>query len=202
MITRLSCCLLMSTVMHAATPSTKLIISEMAKRCIAGDASWQGMKSNGDEKSFLSLSLKNNALTVTPGETVVKSVSVQLPVNDESFYFVKALIGCNDTYATIENYLRIAGVNSQKISHGIFDYEPVFIIGAEPGDVTSPQLWIEKKNFVPVKEIEGGRVTTFKKWTNTRGLANKKFPSLIETRINDLVERVAIAEKLFASHGG
>lgn len=202
MITRLSCCLLMSTVMHAATPSMKLIISEMAKCCIAGDASWQGMKSNGDEKSFLSVSLRNNDLTVTAGETVVKSYGAQLPANDGSFYFVKALLGCNNTGVSIENYLRIAGVNSQKISHGIFDYEPVFIIGAEPGDSSSPQLWIEKKNFVPVKEIEGGRVTTFKKWTASRGLANKKFPSLIETRINDLVERVAISEKLFVSHGG
>lgn len=45
------------------------------------------------------------------------------------------------------------GVDPQKVRLDLHDGHPAYVIGADPGDARSPQLWIDKRLLVPVRWV-------------------------------------------------
>jgi hypothetical protein len=182
-------------------PSVDFIIGEMAKRC--GPAPSRDVllnsvitKKNGskEQRSFVPLMLKHDGLHVLASKSLgalVKNARIDL-------FVLSKLFNCpqGKSAMCLKAYLIKAAVNTEVISLGFFDYEPVYIIGAIPTDLSSPQLWVEMASFLPVKEIEKSRVTTFEKWRSVNSLSSKKFPHIITTSVRDSSERIAISENM------
>lgn len=85
--------------------------------------------------------------------------------NDQSDLFMAGVFRKKVSKDEIKKYLTNIDVDLKKISLGLHNHEPVLIIGADPSDNNSPQVWVSKNNFFPVKELVKNRVTTFK-WTD------------------------------------
>lgn len=168
----------------AFTPPLDFILAEMNKRCVAGTTTFNGAITEQGKTSFATLTLTEGALVDANNK------SRNLPL-----YFLSHWLGCKQNEFLVKNSLATLGIDIKKVSHGLFENEPVFIVGADAKDSQSPQLWIDKNNFVPVKEIAKGRITTFEKWMVVEALPGKKFPSLIITTADNGVFHLAISEK-------
>jgi len=71
-----------------------------------------------------------------------------------------------DTSAQI---LREEGYNLDVVSDGTWDGRPVWVVGAQNGDTTTPQFWIDKERLVYVHSIMRGLRDTTKTATVTFG---------------------------------
>lgn len=49
------------------------------------------------------------------------------------------------------------GVDTEVVSLDRFDGRPVYVLGAGPGDLGRPQLWIDKESYVPVRWLVPNR---------------------------------------------
>ena len=47
------------------------------------------------------------------------------------------------------------GMTNATRSYGFYDDTPAFVLGAEQGDLNSPQIWFDNENFSPVKIVLG-----------------------------------------------
>lgn len=201
-------------------PTADFIIDEMAKRCVVvspAEVKLQGVITKKDvgpvDKSSADLVLKQDGLFVIKRSQVNSQKGAPTGNNavlgakeSVALQILSELIECQSkTGASIEKlkaYLNKAHIDLKTVSLGFFAYEPVFIIGARPNDAKSPQLWIEKASFLPVKEVSLGRVTTFEKWSVINSLLGKKFPSIINTSIGDRLHSIAISEQTTTGTGG
>jgi hypothetical protein len=73
----------------------------------------------------------------------------------------------------------LSGIDISKVSIGLFDYRPVFIIGARPSEPDQPQLWIDKDNFQIMFIQNEGYSYRFSYWQYSPSL-KINFPSQIE----------------------
>lgn len=99
-------------------------------------------------------------------------------------HFLDAQWACRAKNATLctellNNYFTKAGIDSSVVGLAIVDNEPAYIIGALPGDFTSPQVWIDKENLLPVKERTAHDEITWSKWIENAALS---FPRLIKVK--------------------
>jgi len=112
-----------------------------------------------------------------------------------------ALMAANDA-AKMSQFLASADVDMTKVSHGLFHYEPVFIIGADPSNDRLPQLWVEKQSFLPVRVIFKDKAITFEQWTSLLGMPKTKYPRIIRITVKDTVETITLVEKSAVLSGG
>lgn len=162
---------------------THLILDHMSKNCLK-EQKFNGMLTEGQTQAFLKLRLDSQGLFITE-----KTPLDQRPaIKNEPFdiAILAKLLSCNSGIKEFEKYLTELGVDVKKVSLGLYEYEPVFIIGADPTDEKSAQVWVQKNNFLPVKQIGQNRTTRFK-WID------KKFPALINTQENGLETNLALS---------
>jgi hypothetical protein len=98
-----------------------------------------------------------------------------------------------DTQA-LKKYLEDSHINTNIVSLGFFGNEPAYIIGAEPGDDKSPQLWVDKTHKFIVKEKTKNQEIIFDKWVGIK-TPGGFFPRLITIKDGDTVTNYAISEK-------
>jgi hypothetical protein len=146
-----------------------VIIENMSQICLKPQIFKQAMMDKNGEQFFAVLEWKED-LVITETRSVLSN-EVTKKHEPVDIHLAK-LLKCQGL--AIKNYLLEKKVDINKVTFGLLDYEPVFIIGADPTDLKSPQLWVQKSSFLPVKEIINGQTTIFK-WTD------KNFPSEIET---------------------
>lgn len=62
----------------------------------------------------------------------------------------------------LKKYLALNNIDLSVVSLGFSGNEPAYIIGAQPGDDRSAQLWVEKTNWRIVKETTKNHEIVFK----------------------------------------
>ncbi len=90
-------------------------------------------------------------VTVVKDNKVVKS--------DKSINMLLVLgfdVYTQDPAATIQ-VVKSEGYDLSKLREDVWDGKPVYVVGAEKGDLTSRQFWVEKETLLFVREIEPAR---------------------------------------------
>ncbi len=171
---------LMMPLARAVTLPTDFILAEMAKNCIGKKVRLNGAISRLGATKFVGIKIGEDGMSV----------------NDESIntYFLANIISCEHSAKRIKEYLASHGVDVKKSGHGLFNFEPVYIIGADESDRASPQLWILKKDFLPVKERAQGREIIFDKWATIDSLVDKKLPSIISISAGGEFETISLSD--------
>lgn len=77
--------------------------------------------------------------------------------------------------AALKSYLAANNIDLSVVSLGFFGNEPAYIIGAQPDDARSAQLWVEKTNWIIVKEATKNYEIIFDKY-------NLNFPRAISIK--------------------
>jgi hypothetical protein len=90
---------------------------------------------------------RDNAITAINGEIVGEG--------ERPFDHFKDLFLYKEIGLLIKELSRL-GINLQRVSLGRFDEKICYVIGGEYPDVTAPQVWIDKRTFVPVRLILRG----------------------------------------------
>ena len=175
----------------AYIPPSDFIILETAKRCISGHGKLRGVEQKGDEINFVDLELSGNGLTMGSKVSATTSNAKPIVTNEKvALYVVQELSNCQgDVAKRIKDYLVAHGIDVSKVSLGFFGFDPVFIIG----DVDA-QLWIDKQNFLPVKEKTPNYETVFEHWTSLSMLSDKKWPSTLSLTANQSKIKLDMAE--------
>ena len=94
--------------------------------------------SHEHDKQNKTLELKNSGLSL--GKEALELYAFNILLKSKSLKSFKDYLGSN-------------GVDLNVVSLGFFGNEPAYIIGAQPGDTKSAQLWIEKTSWIVAKEI-------------------------------------------------
>lgn len=162
------------------------VIEEMARRIVLQNMpehSWNGMILTNDKKEamFATLCLAADGMKQ---KLEKKSQFERLNLYFLSSYWACRLESAQTCTQNLLNYLKNAGIDINKIGLGFIENEPVYIIGASAADPASPQLWVIKNNFYPVKEKKPGNEFTWSKWTS---LLNENFvyPRLLSFKIGN-----------------
>lgn len=92
--------------------------------------------------------------------------TAQCPANADMPVSVLQLWSPDDS---VSDWMLLGATNSTK-SYGFFEETPVFIFGAEPGDDTAVQIWLDNETFAPVKVVLGpDRMITFGTYSKFAG---------------------------------
>jgi hypothetical protein len=177
------------------TPPEHFIISQMAKHCLFTLGSLSATITKDGEISFETLEVRPTGIFLPKKSGSRSAVKETAPLR---VHFLDDLLKCHPNRDGVESLKKAMinrGININKVSHGLYNYEPVLIMGAEPMDRISPQLWIEKRNFVPIKEINGRTTITFEKWTIFGALSDKRFPRIITVTTNDVSQKIAVIDQ-------
>jgi hypothetical protein len=94
----------------------------------------------------------------------------------------------------LKNYCIKNNINMNIVSLGFFGIEPVYIIGAQPTDSLSSQLWIDKSHWLIVKERGVHHEIIFDKWIALRS-PEALFPRAITITNKTLSQSYFLAEK-------
>jgi hypothetical protein len=86
---------------------------------------------------------------------------------------------------------RALGVNVNVMHHETWEGRPVYVVGADSGDVHAPQVWIDKERLVLVRQIERLREDTTRLLDVQLSQFQLKGASWIATQV-----RIAINDKL------
>jgi hypothetical protein len=111
-------------------------------------------------------------------------------------FFLDAAWACRDQGVTqceqiLVAYFKKAGINHNVVSLGIYDNEPVYIMGALAGDLKkTPQLWFFKESYLPVHEKNSRGEITWNKWMrNAKNGVN--YPRLMDFKIGSSITSIA-----------
>jgi hypothetical protein len=185
----------------AYAPPVDFLLGEMAKQCITGKASFVGMRERDEGVSFISARLENSAFLLSNQVDVKEGERDQKASQDNKDYpvnFLSLLMDCkNSNLESMRAYLSKLGIDlSREVAHGFFNYDPVYIIGASPSEPKAPQLWIDKRTNLPLRENGAEHEIYFDKWTMIQGLSGKKFPSIITSTKDGKVEKLSLSLKI------
>jgi hypothetical protein len=185
------------TILGYALPAD-FILKEIAKSCLPkGNIDLIGTMVAKEKKYFVSLTLIDGELFINSSSPVesnnklndLAKTTLALP------FFSQMVCDKNKNLPLhLMNVLDAAGVNHKIVSHGIFNYEPIYIIGADSSNATSPQLWVEKKTFLPIKLVSQNETVIFEKWMPITS-RQKKIPSIITKIDNYGEQKIFMAEK-------
>ncbi len=180
----------------AYIPTADFILAEMAKRCISAQTEFNGVLKQANEISLASLALTAGGLIIKSKTSATDSDAQPKESGERvNLYVVQNLVGCHhDQAKRIKDYLTALNVDLSKINHGLANFEPAFIIGADPTDSKAPQIWIDKQNFLPVKEIAAQYETVFEHWAPVTGLADKRWLSTLRSVRNNEEIKLDMAE--------
>lgn len=171
-----------STQAGAFIPPATYVLEQIAKKNPLKNihpAEFNAMLAAGTKRDFLKLKLNSQGLH--DGERFLELFSLSALLNTSNARALKA-------------YLSERGVDLNIISLGFFANEPVYIIGAAPGDHKSSQIWVLKSHWLIVKEIHKNREIVFDKWQALNNQIGAKFPRLFNIKDNDDIKKYSIAE--------
>lgn len=143
-------------------------------------AQFKAMLALNKKRDFLDLSLTSEGL-FDGGQAI-------------ELYALTSLLNATNSNP-LKTYLNKMGVDTNVISLGFFANEPVYIIGAQPEDTRSPQIWVEKRNWLVVKEIHGQQEIVFDKYQALAKQSTAKFPRIFTIKTGKEEKKYSIAEK-------
>lgn len=189
--------LCISTSLGAFTPSADFILGEMAKRCVDDQQEFVGMLSESDVAFSVSAKLAQSSLIVDKAASLLQGQPDKAATDRShvSLFIVEKIIDCSrlDRLAQIKSYFSTIGVDTKLVSHALFKDEPIYIIGTDKPDEKRAQVWIDKRNFMPVKEIAAQHVVIFDKWSRINDNNAAIFPLIIQTTINSRNTGISLA---------
>lgn len=188
--------LLMSVPLLANT--IDFVVTKMSERCIPREVTFTAIVAEKNLRQAHTLTLKKTGLVAkTPVSDDKKSPPTQPTTFD--LKILNELVGCDGKKIVIERlkkYFKKASINEgAPLAQGLFGYQPVYIIGADQKDSTSPQVWIDKETFLPVKEIGKGYVATFDKPMMISAV-QKSFSRIITIAATENSYTISLAEEL------
>lgn len=185
-----------ASLIHAYIPPVSFILQQMAQQYI---------KQNSNEQRLSSMiALKKNpyrsSMMVFNDQGVFYKATNEETLNEMPQTFLASINACrakavSSCLGIINDYLIKNAIDKEKVSLAIFDNEPAYIVGAQAGDTKSPQLWLNKDSYLPVKEQRGLCEITWKKWQSNN---DKSFlyPRLITMKNDENIIDIANGESL------
>lgn len=160
----------------------EFILKKMAQNAVCGKAKFKGsIKEDSEEKKLVEFT------------DLVLDQGILLGDKELELGFFQTMLKCKQNILqAMKDYLATMGVDYQKVAHGIFNYEPVFRLGADIGRSSPVELWVEKKYFLPVKEISKDYERSYEHWFGVYALKNKRLPRVIKSK----QKTITIAEEI------
>lgn len=169
----------LASVGNAYIPPASFITQQMGKKYAnepASDQDWQAMVTTTEKAALpAQMKLTKDGLSVTLPEQEAKKLDLQF-VNAQWACRAKTATSCTEL---LNDNLKNNNINTNIVGLAIFDNEPVYIIGALPGDFSSPQLWVDKEDLFPVKAQTAHGEITWMKWISNKAFS---FPRLIKIK--------------------
>jgi len=178
---------------EAYTPPSAFIVQAMAQKYSSEKAamhSWPALISQtGKNHSAIpaTMTLDHKGLSQSLGKNKPEKLDL---------FFLDAAWACRDQSVKeceqiLLAYFKKAGINHNIVSLGIFDNEPVYIMGALAGELKkTPQLWFFKESFLPVHEKNSQGEFTWNKWMrNAKNGVN--YPRLMDFKIGSSITTIS-----------
>jgi hypothetical protein len=154
----------------AHAPSTAWIIAEMTKRCtvLSQKSELKGIIKEGMTPAlksyFFKANFNYNNLKIYNKKPITTDKNNNLENSElKPLYFLSEYLSCSSPQKILA-YIQKAGINTAVSSTGMKAWDVVYIIGAQPGQMDLPQLWIDKERFFPLFEKSAGLVVNFEHW--------------------------------------
>jgi len=122
-----------------------------------------------DELHRIYLAAGDDTLTIVNGQIVSTDI--------EAIHHYKDLF-CYRSRRALSDHLAYLGINVSQSSYGRWEKNIAYVIGAQYPDESKPQLWVDKKSFLPIRWIYQVENTAaglpqiefrYKDWRQTEG---------------------------------